>query len=95
MLTVYCKDTLDTAVPRGKQSWTGNPFTCFYYPNSGIWQSVWLDFFTDDCIEKYSLQADIGNRAIVGSIETMYGSADEVEITAIFRDTIIKNSVFP
>ena len=43
-IVVRCKDALETAVPRGKQSWTGEPFTCFYYPNSGIWQSVWIEF---------------------------------------------------
>lgn len=89
-LTVYCKDTLDTTVPRGKQSWTGEQFTCFYYPNSGIWQSVWLEFFADDCIERYSLQADVERKMIVGSIETLYGVADELEITVIFRDRIVR-----
>ena len=45
VLVVRCEDRLNDAVPRGKQSWTGSPFACFYVPNTGIWQSVWLEFF--------------------------------------------------
>ena len=89
-IVVRCKDAMETAVPRGKQSWTGEPFTCFYYPNSGIWQSVWIEFFGDDCIENYSLQSDIDNRTVYGYIESLYAEADELEITLKFKDKEIK-----
>ncbi len=89
-IVVRCKDTLETAVPRGKQSWTGKQFTCFYLPNTGIWQSVWLDFFGTDCIESHELRADIDNRSIKGEIHTLYGNADEAEITLKFKDRVIK-----
>ena len=89
-ITVRCKDTLETAVPRGKQSWTGEQFSCSYYPNSGIWGSVWIDFFGEDCIENYSLQSDIDNRAVYGYIETLYAKADELEITLTFKGKVIK-----
>ncbi len=51
VLVVRCYDGLETAVPRGKQHWEGITYGCFYYPNSGIWQSVWLEFFGQDCID--------------------------------------------
>ena len=89
-ITVRCKDTLETAVPRGKQSWTGEPFSCFYYPNTGIWGSVWIDFFGVDCMQNYSLQSDIDNRSIYGYIETLYATADEAEITLKFKDKLLK-----
>lgn len=89
-ITVRCIDTLETSVPRGKQSWTGEPFTCFYYPNTGIWGSVWIEFFNEDCIENYSLQSDIDNRRVYGYIETLYSKADEAEITLTFKDKVIK-----
>ena len=89
-IVVRCKDTLETAVPRGKQSWMGEQFICFYYPNSGIWQSVWIEFFGMDCIENYSLQSDTDNRRVYGYIETLYSKADEVEITLTFKDKLIK-----
>ena len=85
-----CIDTLETAVPRGKQTWTGEQFTCYYYPNSGIWGSVWIEFFGVDCIENYSLQSDIDNRRVYGYIETLYGKADEAEIVLTFKDKRIK-----
>ncbi len=89
-IVVRCKDTLETAVPRGKQSWTGKPFTCFYYPNSGIWQSVWIEFFGEDCIDNYSLQSNVDDCMIYGFIETLYAKADEVEIMLKFKDKVIK-----
>jgi len=90
VLVVRCSDSLETAVPRGKQSWTGKQFTCFYLPNTGIWQSVWLDFFGGDCIESHELHADIDNRAIKGEIHTLYGKADEAEFTLKFKEKVIK-----
>ena len=89
-IVVRCIDTLETAVPRGKQSWTGEQFTCYYYPNSGIWGSVWIEFFGVDCIENYSLQSDTDNRRIYGYIETLLSRADEAEIILTFKEKRIK-----
>lgn len=93
-ITVRCIDTLETSVPRGKQSWTGEPFTCFYYPNTGIWGSVWIEFFNEDCIENYSLQSDIDNRRVYGYIETLYLKADEAEIILTFKGKVLKKQKF-
>ena len=93
-ITVRCIDTLETSVPRGKQSWTGEPFTCFYYPNTGIWGSVWIEFFNEDCIENYSLQSDIDNRRVYGYIETLYSKADEAEIILTFKGKVLKKQKF-
>lgn len=89
-LTVYCRDGQDAALPRGKQTWIGRPFSCFYTANSGIWQSVWLEFFGEDCVEQWCLRADTDHRAITGFAETMYGAADELEVTAGFRGEVLK-----
>ena len=72
-IVVRCTDTLETAVPRGKQSWTGEPFSCFYYPNSGIWGSVWIEFFGEDCtigfqtlsVTLYSIEIGQNNRQVI------------------------------
>ncbi len=93
-IVVRCKDTLESAVPRGKQSWTGEQFTCFYYPNSGIWQSVWIEFFQKDCIENYSLQSDVDNRSVYGYIETLFSQADELELTLTFKEKLLKKQRF-
>lgn len=90
VLVVRCFDSLETAVPRGKQHWEGITYGCFYYPNSGIWQSVWLEFFGRDCIENYSLRADVDNRAVKGEIHTMYALADEAEIVLTFQGKVLQ-----
>lgn len=90
VLVVRCYDGLETAVPRGKQHWEGITYGCFYYPNSGIWQSVWLEFFGQDCIERYALKADIDNRSVKGELHTMYGIADEAEIILTFQGKVLQ-----
>ena len=91
VIVVRCRDSLDPAHPRGKQSWKdGKPFGCWYVPNTGIWQSVWMEFFGVDCITARSLIPDIETCSISGEIVTMYGKADEAEICVRFHDKEIK-----
>ena len=90
VLVVRCEDTLNDAVPRGKQSWTGSPFSCFYVPNTGIWQSVWLEFFEKDCIAEYSMFCDYDRTELYGELVTLYGLADEAEIVVTFDGKLIK-----
>lgn len=85
VLVVRCFDSLETAVPRGKQSWKGEPFACFYVPNTGIWQSVWLDYVGKDYVRAYSLESDIDRRCVRGQLDTAYALADEAEISVSFR----------
>lgn len=89
-IIVRCKDTLETTFPRGKQSWTGKQFNCFYYPNSGIWQSVWIEYFDEDCIDEYYLKSDIDQRKILGCVNTLYGIAQEMEIILKWKDQVLK-----
>ena len=94
VLVVRCEDRLNDAVPRGKQSWTGSPFACFYVPNTGIWQSVWLEFFGEDCIAEHLLLCDYDKTELYGELVTLYGLADEAEITVTFDGKLIKRERF-
>ena len=94
VVVVRCFDPLDPTIPRGKQSWTGEPFACWYLPNTGIWQSVWLEFFGEDCIEKYSLLPDADTCSFSGEIKTLYGEADEAEIAVYYKDKPVKKQRF-
>lgn len=94
VVVVRCCDELDARVPRGKQSWTGERIGCWYIPNTGIWQSVWLEFFGADCIVRRSLIPDITACAFSGEIVTMYGRADEAEITVSYGGELIKRVRF-
>lgn len=89
VLVVRCKDSPNDAVPRGKQSWMGKPFACWYTPTTGIWQSVWLEFFGEDCIGEYSLLADFDRSAFHGEIVTLRKRADRLEIAASFRGELL------
>lgn len=94
VLVVRCFDPFDPTIPRGKQSWTGEPFGCWYIPNSGIWQSVWIDYFGDDCIEEYSLIPDYDKCSISGEIKTLRETADAAELEISFDGKLVKNARF-
>lgn len=90
VIVVRCYDPDEPTVPRGKQSWTGKPFGCWYWANTGIWQSVWLEFFGKDAISQYTLTPDIDTCSFGGEITTLYAVADELSITVKYKDEIIK-----
>lgn len=93
-LTVHCVDPLDPDIPRGKQSWLFEPFGCWYTPNTGIWQSVWLELFGADCIDRYTVEPDIDACCFSGEITTLYGVADSAEIALSFRGKPFKTVMF-
>lgn len=90
VIVVRCSDGQETFYPRGKQNWRKEPFSCFYVPNTGIWQSVWIEYFGNDCVDAYCLLPDVDNRSITGEIQTLYGKADRAIITVSFKNEIIK-----
>ncbi len=93
-IAVRCYDPLDPTIPRGKQSWTGERYACWYIPNTGIWQSVWIEYFERDAINAYSLIPDIDSCSFGGDIETLYGAADEIGVTVDFNGKRIKEMRF-
>lgn len=96
ILVVRCFDTLDAFQPRGKQSWKeGKRFGCWYVPNTGIWQSVWIEFFDGDYIEDYSVYSDIDNQKVSGSVKVWYGVADEVSIAITSKEGKTMTKTFP
>lgn len=94
VVVVRCFDPFDPAVPRGKQSWTGEPFACWYRPNTGIWQSVWIDYFGDDCVSAYELTPDFDKCMITGEITTLRALAEEAELEISFRGKPVKKVRF-
>lgn len=94
VVAVKCEDDLSVSVPRGKQSWTNEKFACWYVPTSGIWQSVWLEFFDVDCLESYTLKTDIDSCSFGGELTTLYGVAKSCKMTVKYGDKIIKMQKF-
>lgn len=92
-LVVRCYDYLDPTIPRGKQSWLGHPFSCWYIPNSGIWQSVWIDYVGNDSIDNYSITPNIDTCSFSGEIKTLNGLADSVEIKVYYDNKLVKRQL--
>lgn len=90
VIVVRCYAPLDPSLPRGKQSWTGKPFSCWYTPNSGIWQSVFIDEAGEDYFDDYSITPDIDTNSFFGEIVTMKGLADKAIIRASHDGKLVK-----
>lgn len=94
VIVVRCYDPLDPTIPRGKQSWLNDPFSCWYTPNSGIWQSVWIDFVGDDSLEDFSITPDIDTNSFSGEIKLRNALADLVEIKVFYDNKLVKRQMF-
>ena len=90
VITVKCIDDLSTSKPRGKQSWTNERFACWYIPNSGIWQSVWVEFYNKDALKEYTLTPDIDHSSFSGEITTYNGYANTAKLIVTYKDKLVK-----
>ena len=94
VIVVKCYDTLDPTIPRGKQSWLNHPFSCWYVPNSGIWQSVWIDFVGKDSVEDFSITPDIDTNSFSGEIKLLNSLADTIELKVFYDNKQVKRQLF-
>lgn len=64
-LKVRVYDGNETDRPRGKQTWTGELFGCWYTPTTGIWQTVWLEYTGQTYIRRIKITPDLNrNQAL-------------------------------
>ncbi len=94
VIVVRCYDPLDPTIPRGKQSWLNDPFACWYTPNSGIWQSVWIDFVGQDSVEDFSITPNIDNNSFGGEIKLRNAYADLIELKVYYDGKLFKRQMF-
>jgi len=94
VIVVKCYDPLDPTIPRGKQSWINDPWSCWYTPNSGIWQSVWIDYVGEDSIEDFSITPDIDTNSFGGEIKLRNALADLIEIKVYYENKLVKRQMF-
>ncbi len=94
VIVVKCYDPLDPTIPRGKQSWLNDPWSCWYTPNSGIWQSVWIDYVGEDSIEDFSITPDIDTNSFGGEIKLRNSLTDLIEIKVYYDNKLIKRQMF-
>lgn len=90
IICVRSLDPDDPAVPRGKQTWTGKPFACWYVPNTGIWQSVWIEYFGSDAISAFTVTPHLDDCSFSGEINTLRAVAEELEISVTFKGRPVK-----
>lgn len=94
VLVVRVYDPEWSDIPRGKQSWTGKRFACWYAATSGIWKSVWIEEFNKDYVTKRSLFTDIDDGVIYGDVFVNYALADKLEITVLDKGTVRTKASF-
>lgn len=61
-IVVAVTDPTEGDQPRGKQS--RKPEGIFYTPNSGIWQTVWLEPVPAACVDKLKLIPDVDSKSL-------------------------------
>jgi beta-galactosidase/beta-glucuronidase len=88
-VVVRAVDRDDPAQPRGKQSWRGERFGCWYTPTTGIWQTVWLEAVGEAHIESFRLTPDLDRKAVVAEVvfDRIIGGM-ELAATASFKGTV-------
>jgi len=86
ILTLRADDSLAADKPRGKQSWSGDNFACWYTPSTGIWQSVWLEYTGAVRVKQVKITPDLAHNTalcevylsaeadVMASVETMTNS---------------------
>lgn len=64
-------DTTDLRIPSGKQSRRPTSSGCFYTRTTGIWQTVWLEFVSDNYIREHNIQADVDHQWVRFELKTI------------------------
>lgn len=77
IIVVKVEDYQNTDKPRGKQTWIGEKFGCWYTPTTGIWQSVWLEYVPKVHLERVKITPDL--KALTAACELFVSSCTEVE----------------
>lgn len=58
-IAVKVFDYKNTDKPRGKQTWTGEKFSCWYTPTTGIWQTVWLEYVGKTYLKRVKITPNV------------------------------------
>ncbi len=84
-ITVTVVDApLKTGGARGKQS--NNPGTIWYTPQSGIWQTVWLEFMPTISIDKLRITPCLER----GSVQISFSCEEEVSVTLLDGENVLE-----
>ena len=72
-------DRLNADKPRGKQSWIGRNFGCWYTPTTGIWQNVWIEYAGRNYLRRVKITPDLNN--LQATCEVFISNNDETKVS--------------
>ena len=74
-------DTTDLSIPSGKQSMKPESHGCYYTRTTGIWQTVWLEFVSDNYICEHIIKADPAKECVQFTVKTITSGIISAEIS--------------
>ena len=88
LLQVVARDLSDTSYhARGKQSLERGGM--WYTPQSGIWQSVWMEYVPDRCIEEVRLKPDPDNQRLEMQVMMHDAQRLPLQLTVCLKGEVI------
>ena len=91
IIAIRVVDEDDTTQPRGKQYWKETTDRCWYYPTSGIWQSVWLEYRGKGYLTKWLVTPNIDNNSILTEYEVT-GNATHLLTRISYKGQLVKET---
>lgn len=85
-VTVKAADYKNSDKPRGKQTWTGERFGCWYTPTTGIWQSVWLEYAGESYLKRVKVTPRLKDLTALCEVFVSCDEEVEAEITAYLEN---------
>lgn len=85
-VTVRALDCTNSDKPRGKQTWIGEKFGCWYTPTTGIWQSVWLEYVGKRYLKSIKVTPQLKDMTALCEVFISGDEDVEAEITAFLHN---------
>lgn len=86
IIRIQVLDDWNADKPRGKQSWTGEKFGCWYTPCTGIWQSVWLEYVGEVYLKRVKYTPDVSNLTALCEVFVTGTEDTQAELTVTSGD---------
>ncbi|EQB37863.1 MULTISPECIES: glycoside hydrolase family 2 protein [Virgibacillus] len=94
-LVVKVEDSQSCYQPRGKQRWINENFGCWYVQQTGIWQTVWLEFLPETTINHVKMTPNIDTNSLhlAYDLNQLPTGACRIETTIRYEGNLVKQFV--
>ncbi|MFS0750006.1 glycoside hydrolase family 2 protein [Oceanobacillus sp. 1P07AA] len=91
-LVVKVEDSQSCYQPRGKQRWIDNNFGCWYVQQTGIWQTVWLEFLPETTLDNVKITPKLDTNSVDFEYQLNYLPKEpcRIETTIQFNGEMVK-----